>query len=159
MGRRGLKAGRQAGRRAGLPLELVSEQSRLVFTRCLQGWGRLWWTDAVLCREQKRKDREECGEGGLSNGRKKSHPCITAALGFGSRPRYLQGSQLCRRLGGSKFCPPPPSPMPSPHLDLLMKDLVVLLLLVQEVLLLRLLQSPLVHVAPVHLLELLTLLK
>lgn len=35
----------------------------------------------------------------------------------------------------------------------------MLLLLVQDVLLLGLLQGPLVHVAPVHLLELLTLLK
>lgn len=45
------------------------------------------------------------------------------------------------------------------YLEVLLQDLLMLLLLVQDVLLLRLLQGPLIHVAPVHLLELLTLLK
>lgn len=40
-----------------------------------------------------------------------------------------------------------------------MENLVVLFLLVQHVLLLRLLQRPLIHVPPVHLLQLLTLLR
>lgn len=40
-----------------------------------------------------------------------------------------------------------------------MKNLVVLLLLVQHVLLLRLLQRPLVHVPAIHLLKLLALLQ
>lgn len=45
------------------------------------------------------------------------------------------------------------------YLNLLMKNLVVLLLLVQHVLLLRLLQRPLVHVPAIHLLKLLALLQ
>lgn len=45
------------------------------------------------------------------------------------------------------------------HLDLLLEDLVVLLLLVQHVLLLGLLQGSFVNLPPVHLLQLLTLLK
>lgn len=44
-------------------------------------------------------------------------------------------------------------------LHLLLQDLVVLLLLVQQVLLLRLLQGPLVHLHPVQLLQLLALLR
>lgn len=40
-----------------------------------------------------------------------------------------------------------------------MKNLMVLLLLVQHVLLLRLLQCPLIHVPTIHLLKLLTLLQ
>jgi hypothetical protein len=44
-------------------------------------------------------------------------------------------------------------------LDLLLEDLMVLLLLVQHMLLLGLLQGPLIHLPPVHLLQLLTLLK
>lgn len=43
-------------------------------------------------------------------------------------------------------------------LDLLLEDLMVLLLLVQHMLLLGLLQGPLIHLPPVHLLQLLTLL-
>lgn len=45
------------------------------------------------------------------------------------------------------------------HLDLLLEDLVVLLLLVQHVLLLGLLQGSFIDLPPVHLLQLLTLLK
>lgn len=45
------------------------------------------------------------------------------------------------------------------YLNLLLENLMVLLLLVQHVLLLGLLQGPLVNLPPVHLLQLLTLLK
>lgn len=58
--------------------------------------------------------------------------------------------------GGEPVDSPPPLPQ---YLDLLLQDLLVLLLLVEDVLLLGLLQRPLVHVAPVHLLELLTFLE
>lgn len=91
--------------------------------------------------------------------------CCTA-LGF-TLDTY-KAAKLCRspkgdRVGRRKFQPPHQSKVlpfsKAPYLDLLLKDLVVLLLLVQDMLLLCLLQSPLVHVGPVHLLELLTLLK
>lgn len=45
------------------------------------------------------------------------------------------------------------------YLNLLLENLMVLLLLVQHVLLLGLLQGPLINLPPVHLLQLLTLLK
>lgn len=45
------------------------------------------------------------------------------------------------------------------YLDLLLEDLMVLFLLVQHMLLLSLLQGPLIHLPPIHLLQLLALLK
>lgn len=45
------------------------------------------------------------------------------------------------------------------YLNVLLQDLMVLLLLVQHVLLLGLLQGSLIHLPPVHLLQLLTLLQ
>lgn len=118
-------------------------------------------------RERKRKNREKCGEHvpptdsppTLSNGQKKSRLSVRAGLlncpGIQQSlwiPAKQQSSAEAQREKGLAFSMPP-------YLDLLLKDLVVLLLLVQDMLLLCLLQSPLVHVPPVHLLELLTLLK
>lgn len=45
------------------------------------------------------------------------------------------------------------------YLNLLLENLVVLLLLVQHMLLLGLLQGSLINLSPIHLLQLLTLLK